>query len=223
MPEHLAHNELTNLYLSVTKAEILTLSAFTIVLVLTMAKICTISDESDTSGDQEDTEHIEASHSHLAVPQTSQGELVSSLGPVGSVQKHSPVSVSRIHKAYSSLDKNMLTVFVSKESKELENSHTLTVGLIMFMEFASLSLLLLNVGEQMGRSRNFSINEEDFQEATDGKFGAAAGEGDSFRRRTRSAPPAFWAAKKYGRELRKMSDEFDTLFDKGVKKKKKNI
>ncbi|XP_058251619.1 BCL2 associated agonist of cell death b [Hemibagrus wyckioides] len=112
-----------------------------------MAKICTISDESDTSGDQEDTEHIEASHSghHLAVQQTSRGE-------------------------------------------------------------------------QMARSRNFSINEEDFQEATDGKFGAAAGEGDSFRRRTRSAPPAFWAAKKYGRELRKMSDEFDTLLDKGMKR-----
>lgn len=108
----------------VTKAEILTLSAFTIVLVLTMAKICTISDESDTSGDQEDTKHIEASHSHLAVPQTSRGECVSRLGPVGSVQKHSPVSVSRIHKAYTSLDKNMPSVFVSKESRVREFPHT---------------------------------------------------------------------------------------------------
>lgn len=86
----------------------------------------------------------------------------------------------------------------------------------MFIKHATLSFSLLNVGEQIGRCRNFSINEEDFQEATDGKFGA--GDGDPFRPRSRSAPPAFWAAKKYGRELRKMSDEFDTLLDKGVNK-----
>lgn len=67
----------------------------------------------------------------------------------------------------------------------------------------------------MARYRNLSINEDDFQEATEGRAGA--GDGDSFRPRSRSAPPAFWAAKKYGRELRKMSDEFDTLLDKGVK------
>lgn len=67
----------------------------------------------------------------------------------------------------------------------------------------------------MARNRNFSINEEDFQEACDVKYGT--GDGDSFRPRSRSAPPALWAAKKYGRELRKMSDEFDTLLDKGVK------
>ncbi|KAK3546417.1 hypothetical protein QTP70_026377 [Hemibagrus guttatus] len=83
------------------------------------------------------------------------------------------------------------------------------------MEYASLPLLF-NVGEKMARSRNFSINEEDFQEATDGKFGA--GDGDGFRRRSRSAPPTLWAAKKYGRQLRKMSDEFDTLLDKGMKR-----
>lgn len=90
------------------------------------------------------------------------------------------------------------------------------------MEHGTWSLLLLIVGELTARSRNLSINEEDFQEATDGKSGAAAGDGDAFRRRTRSAPPAFWAAKKYGRELRRMSDEFDTLLDKGVKKIIKN-
>ncbi|KAB5579340.1 hypothetical protein PHYPO_G00193940, partial [Pangasianodon hypophthalmus] len=117
--------------------------------VLTMAKICTISDESDPSGDQEDTEHLqakqgaEASHSEhsLAVTQTSRGEV-------------------------------------------------------------------------MARCRNFSVNEEDFQEASDGK----SGDGDPFRPRSRSAPPVLWAAKKYGRELRKMSDEFDTLLDKGMKR-----
>ncbi|XP_069036418.1 bcl2-associated agonist of cell death-like [Lepisosteus oculatus] len=36
-----------------------------------------------------------------------------------------------------------------------------------------------------------------------------------FRLRSRSAPPALWAARKYGRELRRMSDEFDTCLDRG--------
>lgn len=73
----------------------------------------------------------------------------------------------------------------------------------------------------MPRFRNLSINEEDFQEATDGK--SEAGDGDPFRPRSRSAPPAFWAAKKYGRELRRMSDEFDKgVVDKGVKDHRSN-
>ncbi|TSL34636.1 Bcl2-associated agonist of cell death [Bagarius yarrelli] len=112
-----------------------------------MAKICTISDDSDTSGDEEVTEPQKVSQGEEA----SQSDLRSS---------------------------------VPRE-------------------------------EQMARFRNFSINEEDFQEATDGKSGAAVVDGDPFRPRSRSAPPVLWAAKKYGRELRKMSDEFDTLFDKG--------
>lgn len=41
-------------------------------------------------------------------------------------------------------------------------------------------------------------------------------DGAPFRGRSRSAPPALWAAKKYGRQLRRMSDEFDSLLDKGV-------
>lgn len=73
-------------YISLTQRFVLvclTLSAFTVVLALTMAKICTISDnESDASGDQEDTEHVEAnqgaaasrSEHQLHVPQTSRGE-----------------------------------------------------------------------------------------------------------------------------------------------------
>lgn len=43
-------------------------------------------------------------------------------------------------------------------------------------------------------------------------------EGAPFRGRSKSAPPALWAAKKYGRQLRRMSDEFDSLLDKGVRK-----
>ncbi|XP_048217491.1 bcl2-associated agonist of cell death isoform X2 [Perognathus longimembris pacificus] len=33
-----------------------------------------------------------------------------------------------------------------------------------------------------------------------------------FRGRSRSAPPNLWAARRYGRELRRMSDEFDGSF-----------
>ncbi|TDG99884.1 hypothetical protein EPR50_G00198690 [Perca flavescens] len=40
-------------------------------------------------------------------------------------------------------------------------------------------------------------------------------DGAPFRGRSKSAPPALWAAKKYGRQLRRMSDEFDSLLDKG--------
>ncbi|KAJ8007810.1 hypothetical protein DPEC_G00098050 [Dallia pectoralis] len=40
-----------------------------------------------------------------------------------------------------------------------------------------------------------------------------------FRVRSQSAPPALWAAKRYGRQLRRMSDEFDTWLDKGEMKR----
>lgn len=43
-----------------------------------------------------------------------------------------------------------------------------------------------------------------------------AGDGLPFRGRSQSAPAALWKAKKYGRQLRRMSDEFDTWLDKGV-------
>ncbi|XP_066575105.1 bcl2-associated agonist of cell death-like isoform X2 [Amia ocellicauda] len=36
-----------------------------------------------------------------------------------------------------------------------------------------------------------------------------------FRARSLSAPPALWAARRYGRELRRMSDEFDICLDRG--------
>uniref|UniRef100_A0AAZ3NVG0 Bcl2 antagonist of cell death n=1 Tax=Oncorhynchus tshawytscha TaxID=74940 RepID=A0AAZ3NVG0_ONCTS len=45
------------------------------------------------------------------------------------------------------------------------------------------------------------------------------GDGASFRGRSQSAPPALWAAKKYGCQLRRMSDEFDTWLDKGEPKR----
>ncbi|KAA0723186.1 Bcl2-associated agonist of cell death [Triplophysa tibetana] len=71
--------------------------------------------------------------------------------------------------------------------------------------------------EQLARQRNRSMNEEDLLEIGTGEEGESFG-GEAFRRRTHSAPPALWAAKKYGRQLRRMSDEFDNLHDKGMKK-----
>lgn len=47
-------------------------------------------------------------------------------------------------------------------------------------------------------------------------------DGFPFRGRSKSAPPALWAAKKYGQQLRRMSDEFDSMLDKGEMKKMKN-
>ncbi len=61
------------------------------------------------------------------------------------------------------------------------------------------------------------MNDEDLLETGAADEGGLVG-GDPFRQRSRSAPPALWAAKKYGRQLRRMSDEFDILLDKGVRK-----
>lgn len=59
------------------------------------------------------------------------------------------------------------------------------------------------------------FREEELQGYGEDEAGTPT-EGAPFRGRSRSAPPALWAAKKYGRQLRRMSDEFDSLLDKGV-------
>ncbi|KAL2805777.1 bcl2-associated agonist of cell death [Daubentonia madagascariensis] len=41
-----------------------------------------------------------------------------------------------------------------------------------------------------------------------------------FRGRSRSAPPNLWAAQRYGRELRRMSDEFEDSFKKALPRPK---
>ncbi|KAI7814527.1 BCL2-antagonist of cell death b, partial [Triplophysa rosa] len=74
-------------------------------------------------------------------------------------------------------------------------------------------------GEKLVRQRNLSMNDEDLLETGAGEEGEMFG-GEAFRRRTHSAPPALWAAKKYGQQLRRMSDEFDNLLDKGMKRVK---
>lgn len=64
------------------------------------------------------------------------------------------------------------------------------------------------------RSRHSSYpagNEEDEE--------AEEEEPSPFRGRSRSAPPNLWAAQRYGRELRRMSDEFEGSF-KGLPRPK---
>ncbi|KAM4714492.1 BCL2 associated agonist of cell death b isoform 2-T2 [Anableps anableps] len=60
--------------------------------------------------------------------------------------------------------------------------------------------------------------EEELQSRGEEEVGTPT-EGFPFRGRSNSAPPSLWAAKKYGRQLRRMSDEFVNLLDKGEMRK----
>ncbi|XP_030638906.1 uncharacterized protein bada [Chanos chanos] len=71
-------------------------------------------------------------------------------------------------------------------------------------------------------SQVYTVSRWEDTESQDGgsaEEGAGAGDGVPFRGRSQSAPAALWAAKKYGRQLRRMSDEFDTWLDKGELKR----
>lgn len=63
--------------------------------------------------------------------------------------------------------------------------------------------------------------DEEFQGRGEDDAGTPT-DGAPFRGRSKSAPPALWAAKKYGQKLRRMSDEFDSLLDKGEMRKVKS-
>ncbi|XP_019951212.2 BCL2 associated agonist of cell death b [Paralichthys olivaceus] len=63
--------------------------------------------------------------------------------------------------------------------------------------------------------------DEELQTRADEEVGTPT-DGAPFRGRSKSAPPALWAAKKYGQKLRRMSDEFDSLLDKGAMRKVKS-
>ncbi|KAK5876010.1 hypothetical protein CesoFtcFv8_027025 [Champsocephalus esox] len=68
-------------------------------------------------------------------------------------------------------------------------------------------------------SHAYSVSrDEELQARGEDEVGTPT-EGAPFRGRSKSAPPALWAAKKYGRQLRRMSDEFDSMLDKGEMKK----
>ncbi|XP_016376864.1 bcl2-associated agonist of cell death-like [Sinocyclocheilus rhinocerous] len=57
------------------------------------------------------------------------------------------------------------------------------------------------------------------QDGASAEENGGTGDGLPFRGRSQSAPAALWKAKKYGRQLRRMSDEFDTWLDKGEVKR----
>lgn len=66
-------------------------------------------------------------------------------------------------------------------------------------------------------SQALSVSREEELQANWEEEAGTPTDGVPFRGRSKSAPPALWAAKKYGRQLRRMSDEFDSLLDKGVR------
>ncbi|XP_076130169.1 uncharacterized protein bada isoform X2 [Alosa pseudoharengus] len=70
-------------------------------------------------------------------------------------------------------------------------------------------------------SQVYTISRCEESEAADGGVSSEEGMGDGapFRGRSQSAPAALWAAKHYGRQLRRMSDEFDTWLDRGEQKR----
>uniref|UniRef100_A0A8D0NY84 BCL2 associated agonist of cell death n=1 Tax=Sus scrofa TaxID=9823 RepID=A0A8D0NY84_PIG len=65
------------------------------------------------------------------------------------------------------------------------------------------------------RSRHSS-----YPEGTEEDEGTEDEELSPFRGRSLSAPPILWAAQRYGRELRRMSDEFQGSFKKGLPRPK---
>ncbi|XP_060888059.1 BCL2 associated agonist of cell death b isoform X1 [Labrus mixtus] len=68
-------------------------------------------------------------------------------------------------------------------------------------------------------SHAYTVSRDEELQARGEEEAGTPTEGAPFRGRSKSAPPALWAAKKYGRQLRRMSDEFDILLDKGEMKK----
>ncbi|KAM9451384.1 uncharacterized protein bada [Clarias gariepinus] len=57
--------------------------------------------------------------------------------------------------------------------------------------------------------------DAELQDGISAEESGGSSDGAPFRGRSQSAPAALWKAKKYGRQLRRMSDEFDTWLDRG--------
>ncbi|KAI5096755.1 bcl2-associated agonist of cell death isoform X1 [Silurus meridionalis] len=64
-------------------------------------------------------------------------------------------------------------------------------------------------------SQVHTVSRWEDAELQDGTAAEETSDGAPFRGRSQSAPAALWKAKKYGRQLRRMSDEFDTWLDRG--------
>ncbi|XP_076581191.1 BCL2 associated agonist of cell death b [Chaetodon auriga] len=99
------------------------------------------------------------------------------------------------------------------EEQQLLQRHTLTLP--------DLRTGMAATGRMRVNSESHASNvsrDEEHQGRGEDEAGTPT-EGAPFRGRSKSAPPALWAAKKYGRQLRRMSDEFDSLLDKGEMRK----
>lgn len=112
----------------------------------------------------------------------------------------------------------------SEEVEEGDNNQSLAVQEPQLPQRHSLTLPELRLAAT-GRLRLNSEShastvsrDEELQAGWEDEAGTPT-DGAPFRGRSKSAPPALWAAKKYGRKLRRMSDEFDSLLDKGEMKK----
>lgn len=108
-------------------------------------------------------------------------------------------------------DNNQLSI---REEQQDFQGHTLNLpGLRM----AAIGRIRLN-----SESHASTVARDEELQARGGEDEAGSPtDGAPFRGRSKSAPPALWAAKKYGQQLRRMSDEFDSLLDKGEMKKVK--
>ncbi|XP_022614089.1 bcl2-associated agonist of cell death [Seriola lalandi dorsalis] len=112
------------------------------------------------------------------------------------------------------VDEGEMSQSLTGQEQELSQRHTLTLPELR--------------GAATGRTRLNSEShtstvsrDEEFQARGEEEAGTPT-EGAPFRGRSKSAPPALWAAKKYGQKLRRMSDEFDSLLDKGEMRKVKS-
>ncbi|XP_070848910.1 BCL2 associated agonist of cell death b [Chaetodon trifascialis] len=102
------------------------------------------------------------------------------------------------------------------EEQQLPQRHTLTLP--------DLRMGMAATGRMRVNSESHASDvsrDEELQGVGEVEAGTPT-EGAPFRGRSKSAPPALWAAKKYGRQLRRMSDEFDSLLDKGEMKKSRS-
>ncbi|KAM9836756.1 BCL2 associated agonist of cell death b [Aulostomus maculatus] len=102
----------------------------------------------------------------------------------------------------------------TEHEQQLTQGHTLNIP---ELRMAAMGRLRLN-----SESHASTVSRDEELQARGEDEAGTPTEGAPFRGRSKSAPPALWAAKKYGQQLRRMSDEFDSLLDKGEMKRLKN-
>ncbi|XP_029310730.1 BCL2 associated agonist of cell death b isoform X2 [Cottoperca gobio] len=97
------------------------------------------------------------------------------------------------------------------QEKQLHDRHCLTLPKF---RLAATGRIRLN-----SESHASTVSRDEELQARGEDEAGTPTDGAPFRGRSKSAPPALWAAKKYGRQLRRMSDEFDSMLDKGEMRK----